>query len=41
MVTLTRDTAGRYFVSMAIQEVIQPKPTTAGAMGIDLGTLTP
>ncbi len=40
MVSLSRDAAGRYFVSMAIEEDIQRLPESRKAVGIDLGTLT-
>lgn len=40
MVTVSLDTAGRYFVSMGIEEAIQTKPPVEKAAGIDLGTLT-
>ncbi len=36
-VTLSRDTAGRYFVSILIEEAIAPLPLTDGQVGIDLG----
>ncbi len=35
--TLSRDTAGRYFVSILIEEEIAPLPLTDGQVGIDLG----
>ena len=36
-VTVRRDTAGRYFVSILIEEEIAPLPPTTGQVGIDLG----
>jgi putative transposase len=36
-VTLSRDTAGRYFVSILLEEDIAPLPITTGQVGIDLG----
>ena len=36
-VTVSRDTAGRYFVSLLIEEEIAPLPTVATQVGIDLG----
>ncbi len=36
-VTLSRDTAGRYFVSILIEEEIAPLPVTTGQAGLDLG----
>lgn len=36
-VTVSRDTAGRYFVSMLCNDTVSPKPTAAGRVGIDLG----
>jgi putative transposase len=36
-VTVTRDAAGRYFVSILIEEDIKPKPVTPKMVGIDLG----
>ena len=36
-VTLSRDTAGRYFVSILLEEEIAPLPATTGQVGIDLG----
>src|SRR5215813_7112551 len=36
-VTLSRDTAGRYFVSFLLEEEIAPLPATPGQVGIDLG----
>ncbi len=36
-VTISRDTAGRYFVSILIEEEIAPLPLTTGQVGIDLG----
>ena len=36
-VTLSRDTAGRYFVSILLEEEIAPLPVTTGRVGIDLG----
>jgi putative transposase len=36
-VTVSTDTAGRYFVSVLCDDTVQPKPEAAGAIGIDLG----
>jgi putative transposase len=36
-VTLSCDSAGRYFVSLLLEEDIAPLPVTAGRVGIDLG----
>jgi putative transposase len=36
-VTVSRDTAGRYFVSILLEEEIAPLPATTGQVGIDLG----
>ncbi len=36
-VTVSHDTAGRYFVSILIEEEITPLPTNTGQVGIDLG----
>jgi putative transposase len=36
-ITLSRDTAGRYFVSFLLEEEIAPLPPTTGQVGIDLG----
>jgi putative transposase len=36
-ITLTKDTAGRYFVSFLIEEDIQPLPVSPKTVGIDLG----
>jgi len=36
-VTLSRDTAGRYFVSILLEEDIAPLPATTAQVGIDLG----
>jgi putative transposase len=36
-VTLSRDTARRYFVSILLEEAIAPLPATAKQVGIDLG----
>lgn len=36
-VTLSRDTAGRYFVSILLEEEIAPLPATTAQVGIDLG----
>lgn len=36
-VTVSRDTAGRYFVSILVEEDIQPLPPSEQAVGIDLG----
>lgn len=37
MVTVSRDTGGRYFVSFACEVAIQPLPLTGKAPGFDLG----
>jgi putative transposase len=36
-ITLSRDTAGRYFVSFLLEEGIAPLPAITGQVGIDLG----
>lgn len=36
-VTVSKDTAGRYFVSMLCSDDVQAKPEAAGKVGIDLG----
>jgi putative transposase len=36
-VTVSRDTAGRYFVSFLVEEVIAPLPPTDAMVGLDLG----
>lgn len=36
-VTVSKDTAGRYFISILIEEEIAPLPATTGQIGIDLG----
>ncbi len=36
-ITVSRDTAGRYFVSILLEEDIAPLRVTAGPVGIDLG----
>jgi putative transposase len=36
-VTVSRDTAGRYFVSLLIEDEITPLPPSNGQVGIDLG----
>ena len=36
-VTVSRDTAGRYFVSLRVEEDLQPVPPVARAIGRDLG----
>lgn len=36
-VTVSKDAAGRYFVSMMCDDVAQPKPVALGEVGIDLG----
>jgi putative transposase len=36
-ITLSRDTAGRYFVRFLVEEEIAPFPATTGQVGIDLG----
>jgi len=40
MVTVSKDSAGRYFVSMAIEEPAKPLPITTGAVGVDVGIKT-
>ena len=40
MVTVSRDAAGRYFVSMAIEEPARLLPVTSGAVGVDVGIKT-
>jgi putative transposase len=39
-VTMSRDTAGRYFVSLLVEEDISPLPQSEKAVGIDLGLTT-
>ena len=36
-ITVTKDTAGRYFVSFLVAEEIQPLPVSSQTVGIDLG----
>ena len=36
-VTITKDTAGRYFVSILLEEDIKPLPITTKQVGVDLG----
>jgi putative transposase len=36
-VTVSRDSAGRYFVSLLCDDAVSAKPTVAGQIGIDLG----
>ncbi len=36
-VTVSRDTAGRYFISILVEDEIAPLPATVGQVGIDLG----
>ena len=36
-VTVSRDSAGRYFVSILVEEDIQPLPVVTRAVGVDLG----
>lgn len=36
-VTVSRDTAGRYFVSLLVEDETVPLPVTSGQVGIDLG----
>lgn len=36
-VTVSKDAAGRYFVSMLCDDTVRPKPEAAGKIGIDLG----
>jgi putative transposase len=36
-VTISRDTAGRYFASMLCDDVVSPKKAASGKVGIDLG----
>lgn len=36
-VTVSKDAAGRYFVSILVEETIQPLPVSKGMVGIDLG----
>jgi putative transposase len=38
-VTVSLDSAGRYFVSLLLEETIRPKPVTAKMCGVDLGLL--
>ncbi|MFF3256829.1 RNA-guided endonuclease InsQ/TnpB family protein [Actinacidiphila glaucinigra] len=36
-VTVSRDSAGRWFVSILVEDTIAPAPTTAAAVGLDAG----
>jgi putative transposase len=36
-ITVSRDTAGRYFVSFLVEEEIAPLPLTDGVIGLDMG----
>lgn len=36
-VTVSKDTAGRYFVSLPCDDTVAPKPAVSGQIGIDLG----
>ncbi len=36
-VTVSRNSAGRYFVSLLVEESIEPLPPTEGQIGVDLG----
>ena len=36
-VTISKDAAGRYFVSMLCDDMVRPKPKAKGKIGIDLG----
>ena len=36
-VTVSRDAAGRYFVSLLVEEELSPLPPTSAAVGVDLG----
>jgi putative transposase len=36
-VTISRDVAGRYFVSFLLEDEVTPLPVTAGQVGLDLG----
>ena len=38
-ITMSRDPAGRYFVSFLVEEDIQPLPVSCETVGIDLGLL--
>ncbi len=40
MATVSQDSAGRYFVSMSIEEAIEAKPAIGKTVGVDLGILT-
>ena len=40
MVTVSKDAAGRYFVSMAVKEPGKLLPVTTGAVGVDVGIKT-
>jgi len=37
MITVSRDAAGRYFVSFMVEEALTPAPATDRAVGVDLG----
>ena len=39
-VTVTRDSAGRYFVSLLVREEIKPLPVTPKMVGLDLGLVS-
>ena len=39
MATVSRDPAGRYFVSMSVEETILPLPVTDRAVGVDMGLI--
>ncbi len=38
--TVSRDPAGRWFVSILVEETIDPLPTSSGSVGVDLGITT-
>ena len=40
MVTLSRDGAGRFFISFAVEQAVQPLPATGASVGVDLGVKT-
>lgn len=35
--TITKDTAGRYFVTLVLDETVEPMPKTGKSVGVDLG----
>jgi len=39
MATVSRDPAGRYFVSFSVEEIVQPLPVTDKSVGVDMGLI--